>query len=249
MEVVRLLIYAMLVIGFGLGALSVVLRRRKALGLTGLALATAGTLLGGAGVEIAGPVTRDDGPRPRLVPAEPLRPRAPLRPSRAHLRALARAADLPSGLDDRPHALRHEPPLGAADGRAHHAAGGPALPLGDPALATGPGRGPAPGRSRSWRSWSWPTSRSTPCTGAFTRFRGSGASTPSTTRRRPWTGWPARACTCSTSSSRAGLSFVPLYVLGFAPPAVYAYLVFVSFHAVFIHANVRFDCARSTGCS
>jgi lathosterol oxidase len=38
-----------------------------------------------------------------------------------------------------------------------------------------------------------------------------------------------------------GLSFVPLYVLGFAPTAVYAYLVFVSFVAVFIHANVRFD--------
>jgi lathosterol oxidase len=37
-----------------------------------------------------------------------------------------------------------------------------------------------------------------------------------------------------------GLSFVPLYVLGFSPPALYAYLVFVSFHAVFIHANVRF---------
>ena len=36
-----------------------------------------------------------------------------------------------------------------------------------------------------------------------------------------------------------GLSFIPLYVLGFSPPAVYAYLVFVSFHAVFIHANVR----------
>ena len=36
-----------------------------------------------------------------------------------------------------------------------------------------------------------------------------------------------------------GLSFVPLYVLGFAPPALYAYLVFVSVHAVFIHANVR----------
>jgi sterol desaturase/sphingolipid hydroxylase (fatty acid hydroxylase superfamily) len=33
---------------------------------------------------------------------------------------------------------------------------------------------------------------------------------------------------------------VPLYVFGFAPAAVYAYLVFVSFHAVFIHANVRF---------
>lgn len=37
-----------------------------------------------------------------------------------------------------------------------------------------------------------------------------------------------------------GLSFVPLYLLGFSPPALYAYLVFLSFHAVFIHANVRF---------
>jgi lathosterol oxidase len=37
-----------------------------------------------------------------------------------------------------------------------------------------------------------------------------------------------------------GLSFVPLYLLGFSPPALYGYLVFVSFHAVFIHANVRF---------
>ena len=36
------------------------------------------------------------------------------------------------------------------------------------------------------------------------------------------------------------LGFVPLYVLGFAPPAVYAYLVFVSFHAIFVHTNVRF---------
>jgi lathosterol oxidase len=36
-----------------------------------------------------------------------------------------------------------------------------------------------------------------------------------------------------------GLSFVPLYLLGFAPPVLYAYLIFVSFHAVFIHANVR----------
>jgi sterol desaturase/sphingolipid hydroxylase (fatty acid hydroxylase superfamily) len=39
-------------------------------------------------------------------------------------------------------------------------------------------------------------------------------------------------------------AFVPLYVLGFAEPAVYAYLVFVSFHAIFVHANVRFDFGR-----
>jgi lathosterol oxidase len=37
-----------------------------------------------------------------------------------------------------------------------------------------------------------------------------------------------------------GLSFVPLYLLGFSPPALYGYMVFVAFHAVFIHANVRF---------
>ena len=36
------------------------------------------------------------------------------------------------------------------------------------------------------------------------------------------------------------VSFVPLFVLGFSEPAVLAYLFFVSFHAVFIHANVRF---------
>jgi sterol desaturase/sphingolipid hydroxylase (fatty acid hydroxylase superfamily) len=35
------------------------------------------------------------------------------------------------------------------------------------------------------------------------------------------------------------VAFLPVFVLGFAPPALYAYLVFVSFHAVFIHANLR----------
>lgn len=33
--------------------------------------------------------------------------------------------------------------------------------------------------------------------------------------------------------------YLPIFLLGFAPGAVYAYLVFVSFHAIFIHANVR----------
>ena len=34
-------------------------------------------------------------------------------------------------------------------------------------------------------------------------------------------------------------AFVPVFVLGFSASALYAYLAFVSFHAVFIHANVR----------
>jgi len=36
------------------------------------------------------------------------------------------------------------------------------------------------------------------------------------------------------------VTFIPLFVLGFANGPVFAYLVFVSFHAIFIHANVNF---------
>lgn len=36
------------------------------------------------------------------------------------------------------------------------------------------------------------------------------------------------------------VGYLPIFILGFSPAAVYAYLVFVSFHAIFIHANVRF---------
>ncbi len=35
------------------------------------------------------------------------------------------------------------------------------------------------------------------------------------------------------------LGFVPIFLMGFAQPALYGYLVFVSFHAVYIHANVN----------
>jgi sterol desaturase/sphingolipid hydroxylase (fatty acid hydroxylase superfamily) len=41
-----------------------------------------------------------------------------------------------------------------------------------------------------------------------------------------------------------GFTFAPIALLGFADGPVYAYLVFVSFHAVFIHANVRFRFTR-----
>jgi sterol desaturase/sphingolipid hydroxylase (fatty acid hydroxylase superfamily) len=35
------------------------------------------------------------------------------------------------------------------------------------------------------------------------------------------------------------IGFLPVFLLGFSAGAVYAYLIFVSFHAVYIHANVR----------
>jgi sterol desaturase/sphingolipid hydroxylase (fatty acid hydroxylase superfamily) len=37
-----------------------------------------------------------------------------------------------------------------------------------------------------------------------------------------------------------GLTYVPIYVLGFAEAPLFAYAVFVSIQATFIHANVRF---------
>jgi sterol desaturase/sphingolipid hydroxylase (fatty acid hydroxylase superfamily) len=39
------------------------------------------------------------------------------------------------------------------------------------------------------------------------------------------------------------VGFVPLYLMGFAPAALYAYLVFASLWAILIHSNVRFDFA------
>lgn len=37
------------------------------------------------------------------------------------------------------------------------------------------------------------------------------------------------------------VGFVPVFVLGFADVAVYAYILFISFHAVLIHANARIE--------
>lgn len=38
--------------------------------------------------------------------------------------------------------------------------------------------------------------------------------------------------------------FLPLYIIGFAPAAIYAYLTWASFQAVFIHSNLRFRFGR-----
>ncbi len=41
-----------------------------------------------------------------------------------------------------------------------------------------------------------------------------------------------------------GLTYIPLYVLGFSQPAIYAYLVVVVVQSTFIHANVRWEFPR-----
>ncbi len=40
------------------------------------------------------------------------------------------------------------------------------------------------------------------------------------------------------------VTFIPLFVLGFSNQAIFTYLLFVSFHALFIHANVGFRFGR-----
>ena len=52
LDVVRFLIYAFLAAGFGLGTLSLLLRRSKVLGVSALALATLTTLLGGSAARV-----------------------------------------------------------------------------------------------------------------------------------------------------------------------------------------------------
>jgi lathosterol oxidase len=37
------------------------------------------------------------------------------------------------------------------------------------------------------------------------------------------------------------VAFIPLYVLGLSPKALYGYLIFASFQGILIHSNLRFD--------
>ena len=104
--------------------------------------------------------------------------------------------------------------------------------------------------SRPWRprrcgrssspSWCWPTWRSTGSIARSTRFRALWRihAVHHSSEAMDWLAG-SRLHVIDVLATR-GLVLVPIVLLGFAPAALYAYLVFVSFHAVFIHANVRF---------
>jgi lathosterol oxidase len=239
MDVVRFLIYVMLVLGFGLGALSVVLRRRKVLGFTGIALATAGTLLGGSSAAVGklGGTTAVGLDWFLLnlfvlalvfVPLERVAPRLREQPifrrgwttDLMHFAMSHLLVQVTVVLTMLPAALFFR-------------------------WATHP--------------WLQDTVASQPLWLQFLEIVLVADLTQYWVHRAfhrvPWL-WRVHAIHHSSETldwlagSRLhlidivvtrGLSFVPLYVLGFAPAAVYAYLVFVSFLAVFIHANVRFN--------
>jgi lathosterol oxidase len=239
LEVVRFLIYAFLVAGFGLGTLSALLRRSKTLGLTALALATAATLLGGSTAEIgetAGAVGYLGLDWFLLnvlvlalvfVPMERLFARLASQPifrpgwqtDLAHFAVSHLLVQVTVLLTLAPATLAFAwavwPELQQAVQRQ------PRLVQLVEIVVVADLTEYVVHRAFHHVPWLW----------RFHRVHHSAEALD----------WLAasRLHLVDIVITR-GLSFVPLYVLGFSPPAVYAYLLFVSFHAVFIHANVRF---------
>ena len=236
---VRFLIYAFLVGGFGLGTLSALLRRTKTLGVTALALATAATLLGGSGAEVgdasgaAGYLGLDWFLLNVLVlalifvPMERVFARLPSQPifrpgwqtDLAHFAVSHLLVQVTVLLTLAPAALFFAWAVRPALQQAVQS-----QPLALQAVEIVVVADLAEyvvHRAFHQVPWLW----------RFHKIHHSAVALD----------WLAasRLHLVDIIVTR-GLSFVPLYVLGFSPPALYAYLLFVSFHAVFIHANVRF---------
>ena len=237
---VRLLIHAFLVAGFGLGVLSILLRRRRTLGLTGIALAVAAALVGGAEAPL-GAMRESPAyvgldwfllnllllalvfvPLERLFAHRPAQPifRAGWQTDLGYFAASHLLVQLTILLTLAPATLLF---AWAARPGLQRAVGGQPLvvQLLEIVLVADLAQY-AVHRLFHRVPWLWRFHRIHHSAEAMDWLAGS------------------RLHLVDIVVTR-GLSFVPLYVLGFAAPAIYAYLVFVSFHAVFIHANVRFD--------
>ena len=245
MGLVRATIKWALGIAFVLGVLSVLLKRRKALGLTGAGLATLGTVLGGSQVAVAGPVARSNHVgldwflldlfllSAIFVPLEilfgRLREQPIFRPGWRtdlwHFGVSHLLVQVTVLLTMAPAALFFRwataPELQAFVARQPYAlqfVG--VLVVADLTQYT-------VHRLFHELPWLW----------RFHQIHHS-------SRHMDWLAG-SRLHLVDIVVTR-GLNFVPIYVLGFAAPPTYAYLLFVSFQAVMIHANVgwRFGLLR-----
>ena len=237
--IVRFLIHAFLVAGFGLGTLSVLLRRSRTLGVTALALTTVATLLGGSGAAVG---AVESGPgyvgldwfllnvlvlALLFVPLERLFARLPSQPifrpgwqtDLAHFAASHLLVQVTVLLTLAPAALFFA--WAVRPGLQQAVQSQPLVAQLVAIVIVADLAQYAVHRAFHRVPWLW----------RFHQIHHSA-------RAMDWLA-SSRLHLLDIVVTR-GLSFVPLYVLGFSAPAVYAYLVFVSFHAVFIHANVRF---------
>jgi lathosterol oxidase len=237
--VVRFLIHAFLVAGFGLGTLSALLRRDRTLAITALALATAATLLGGSGVAVgnAGGAVGYLGldwfllnvlvlallfvPLERMFARRPEQPifRPGWQTDLAHFAVSHLLVQVTVLLTLAPATLFFA--WAARPGLQQAVQSQPLVVQLVEIVVVADLAEYAVHRAFHRVPWLW-------------RFH----EIHHSARAMDWLA-ASRLHLVDIVVTR-GLSFVPLYVLGFSPPAVYAYLVFVSFHAVFIHANVRF---------
>jgi lathosterol oxidase len=238
LAVVRFLIYAFLVAGFVLGTLSALLRREKTLAITALALATAATLLGGSAAEV-GEVRATPGyvgldwfllnvlvlalvfiPIERLfarLPAQPIL-RAGWQTDLAHFAVSHLLVQVTALLTLAPAAIFFA--WAAHPGLQQAVRGQPLILQFVEIVIVADLAEYVVHRLFHRVPWLW-------------RFH----EIHHSARAMDWLA-SSRLHLVDIVITR-GLSFIPLYVLGFSPPAIYAYLLFVSFHAVFIHTNVR----------
>ena len=240
MALIRFLIYMLLVVGFVLGLLSALLRRRKTLGLTAIALTTAATLLGGSNVEISTEVTGTNTvgldwlllnvfvlalvfvPLERIWPR--LRDQTILRfgwsTDLMHFAMSHLLVQVTVVLTMLPAAVFFR---WAARPWLQDSVAAQPLPLQFVEIVLVADLA------------EYVVHRAFHRVPFLWRFH----AVHHSSRYLDWLAG-SRLHLVDIVVTR-GLSFVPLYVLGFSTTAIYAYLVFVSFLAVFIHANVRFD--------
>lgn len=238
MPLVRGVIQAGIVVAFVAGLGSAWLRRRKALGLAGMALAIVATLLGGADVPVEGPVPR----APYLgldwfllsllltgLVFVPLERAFPLRPEQRVFRD-EWTTDVTYFFAS--HALVQVLSLlillpAVTVGRWIAVPGLQAVVSGLPLVVQFAGVVVIADLTQYWLHRAF---HEIPLLWRFHRVHHS-------SRTLDWIAG-SRLHLVDVVVTR-GLVLVPVALLGFARPAVYAYLVFVSMHAVLIHANVR----------
>ena len=237
----RAVIHVTLVTSFLLGSVSAFLRANKALAFTGIGFTLSAALLGGSQVPVDG---AESGER-LLAGGRFLRAESPallgrLHPARAALRAPRRSARVPPALAGRPDLLLHQFAADRGADDLHAQAGADPLRLGPRGVGERGGRvAPAPRAGAVPRLvadftqyWVHRTFHAVPFLWRFHAIHHS-------VEEMDWLAG-SRLHLVDVIVTR-GLTYVPIFVLGFSNAALMVYVFLVAAQATFIHANVRWQ--------